>query len=157
MPMYQYYCEKCDRNFGTIVAYKNRKRRRKCVNCGDCGCPHTWDYSKSDDKGIGGIRGGDTPKFYGSTQDKKVNDNRWLEKEIKNTANAIKGETGVSPYSRMTPNYEELTKQGRCVRTSEAEGRKKMEKAAEATRTATNTLSKAEKAVVTRPDKQHSN
>ena len=157
MPMYTYYCESCDRNFSTIAAYKNRKRRRKCSNCGKCGCPHTWDYSKSDDNGIQGIRGGDTPKFYSSEKYAENRDNQWLKSEIDNTKEAIKGESGTSPYSKMTPNYEVLEEQGVMKKVSESEAKRRKDFAGKVVRDAAKSMSQTELDQAMRPDKADSN
>lgn len=157
MPMYTYYCESCDRNFTTIAAYKNRKRRRKCGNCGKCGCPHTWDYSKSDDKGIQGIRGGDTPKFYQTEKYAENRDNQWLKSEIDNTKEAIKGETGASPYSKMTPNYEVLKELGMVKKVSESEAKARKDFAGKVVRDAAKSMSQTELDQAMRPDKADSN
>jgi len=142
MPMYTYYCESCDRNFSTIAAFKNRKRRRKCSNCGKCGCPHTWDYSKSDDIGIQGIRGGDTPKFYGDISKRKKVEKKWLEDECKHAKGAIKGDSGVSPYSKMDINHEFMVKQGVAKKVSKKEARIRKKNSRKLTQYAAKDISK---------------
>jgi Na+-translocating ferredoxin:NAD+ oxidoreductase RnfC subunit len=129
------------------------KEMKRVIDCPECGkeCPRTLDGQD-----FSFTMPGATPKFYKSEENKKKMDNRWLNDEIENTKSAVKGETGVSPYSRMSINYEELGRQGVCKKNTTEQSKQKKESAGKAVRAAEKTMSETEKAQTTRKDRAHS-
>ena len=118
MPAYQYYCDKCDRNSTHIIPWKEKDEVQKCNHCENEKCTYTLDYSKSDSSKSFGFKGGDTPNFYG-THTLKGQEKQWMEGEVKNTKEALKYDSGVSPYSKVTMSYDVLEKKGVVKRVDE--------------------------------------
>ena len=145
MPFYNYYCNRCDANYGDLRKYEERNKKLTCPECGKRQCPLTYDCSKNADgnKSSTSVRvEGGTPKFYKSESYKKNRDNRWINDEIKHTKDAIKGESGVSHYSAMRPNYEFIRAEGGCERVSNEEAKKKEKAAAKAVQDAAKAMEK---------------
>jgi putative FmdB family regulatory protein len=134
MPYYSYYCNRCDLNYSDLRKYEERDKKLTCPECGKRQCPLTYDCSKNADGNTSGpairVEGG-TPKFYKSSSYKTKRDNQWISDEIKTTKDVIKGESGVSPYSAMRPNYEYIRKEGGCEKVSKEESNKRKKKATE--------------------------
>ena len=127
MPSYDYYCKKCDVNHTDLRTYEEREKTSTCPECGKRRCPRTYDLSKSRESGGVSIKGGGTPKFYGSLENRKKNERKWLEDEVKNADKATQCETGVSPYAKMGIDHEYWAKEGvaKKVTKKEAALRKK--------------------------------
>jgi len=103
MPYYNYYCNRCDANYGDLRKYEERNKKITCPECGKRQCPLTYDVSKNAEKGGGmgiSVNGG-TPKFHQSESLNKKYAKEWYEKEIDNTKDAIDSLNGAeSPYAR---------------------------------------------------------
>lgn len=127
MPNYNYYCNRCDVNHTDLRKYEEREKTSTCPNCGKRRCPRTYDLSKSEGSTGVFIKGGGTPKFYKSNEDRKKVEKRWLEDEVKNADKATQCETGVSPYSKMSIDHDYWVKEGvaKKVTVKEARQRKK--------------------------------
>jgi hemerythrin superfamily protein len=96
----------------------------------------TYDLSKSEGSTGVFIKGGGTPKFYKSNEDRKVVEKRWLEDEVKNADSATKCETGVSPYSKMNIDHEYWEKEGVAKKVSAKEARQRKKNARKLTQEA---------------------
>lgn len=132
---YNYFCEKCEYNFHLLREHEEREKKGTCTECGKRQCPYTLDASRNRPKTyVRKIRV--TDGDGGENRDATHKANRWHDTEVRNTAAAIEGKTGVSPYAQMTINPEELEKQGRAKRVSDEEARERRKRAEKISRRA---------------------
>lgn len=148
MPFYNYYCDSCDDLFEELVPMSKFKDPHECPSCG-CMCEKTVEGQTFNAHGVG-LKDG-----FGKASNAKV-EKAWMEQEVKNTENAIKGETGASPYSRMSMNMDVLEKQGRCKRVSAKEAAARKKSAKKLTQDAARNLNAEDLKTVTRPDRADS-
>ena len=128
LKVYNYFCKRCAYNFELLREFDEREKGGTCTECGKRQCPYTLDRSRNRTQTPGPkthVTDGDGAK----NRDDLYKANRWHDTEVRNTAAAIEGKTGVSPYSQMTINPEELEKQGRAKRVSDTEAREKRKRA----------------------------
>jgi len=118
MPTYVYFCEKCDKNFDDLCTYEQSKEDKSCPNCETEKCERTYDLSKSDSKSGVVVHSTGQMNYYDVTS-RKAQEKEWMESEVKNTKQALKYETGASPYSRVKIPYEKLEKEGVLKKASE--------------------------------------
>ena len=123
MPIYQYKCNKCEEIREVMATMSKMKKWVKCAKCG-----------KRAIRDMGGsvadftVQGG-TPTYHHNSsvveRDNRYKAHKWHDEEVRNTSNAIEGKTGVSPYSQMRINHEELAKKGVVKRASPEEAKEK--------------------------------
>lgn len=116
MPYYNYYCKRCDTNYGDLRKYEDRNKTHTCPECGKRKCPLTYDCSKNATKGGGmliNVQGG-TPKFYHNVGvGNKKHEEDWLQEEIDNTKQVLKdANKGTAPYKDQQIPFDKLAKSG---------------------------------------------
>ena len=65
----------------------------------------------------------------------------WMEGEIQNSKDAIKGETGINPYSNYTINHDEAVKQGLAKKVNPRAAKQRKESSAKLTQDASKGMS----------------
>lgn len=132
MPYYNYYCNRCDANYGDLRKFEERNKKLTCPECGKRQCPLTYDTSKDAKRGGGmgiSVQGG-TPKFYQNETLNKEYAKEWYEKEIDNTKDALTSlNGGESPYERYNMDYDAMLKNGTLKRSSEKDSKRKQKNA----------------------------
>jgi hypothetical protein len=120
------------------------KDMKKWVKCPECGkrANRIFEITGTQIN----VQGG-TP-IYDKRRDHKKDcgvATRWHDDEVRKTEKALDFKTGISPYSKMIPNYSELEKQGVVKKASKEQQKDHKEKATKITKDAVSKLSGAEK------------
>ena len=141
---YNYFCKKCGYNFHLLREYEEREKKGTCTECGKRQCPYTLDASRNRSKTY--VRKIRVMDGDGSiNRDDEYKAKRWHDEEVRNTAAAIEGKTGVSPYAQMRINPEELEKQGLAKKVSDKEARERKRRAHKISKDAASQLTGKEK------------
>ena len=150
MPIYSYKCDDCETFTYEVFSMSEMK---PCIQCPKCGgeSPRSLEGQSMNFK-----MEGSTPKFFKNSENAKKKDEAWLSQEIDNTAQALKNETGASPYSRMSMNMDVLEEQGQCKRVSEKEAKARKDTAAKLTQEVSKAATTEEMKIITREDRTHS-
>jgi len=150
MPIYEYKCKECRVIYDLNCSMKDMK---KYIMCRECGKRATRCY-----EGQSFIIDMDEPtgKFYHNVGNDKGSALKWHDGAVKATEDALKFDSGVSPYSRMSLNYDELEKQGKCKKVSSKEAKARKKSSAKMVRDAANNMGKGELDIVTRADRTKS-
>jgi len=129
------------------------KDMKKYIMCRECGKRATRCY-----EGQSFIIDMDEPTgiFYHNVGSDKGSALKWHDGAVKASENALKFDSGVSPYSRMSLNYDELQKQGKCKKVSSKEAKARKKSSAKMVRDAANNMGKGELDIVTRADRTKS-
>jgi len=144
MPFYEYLCASCNHIEDVMCSMSDMKKWVKCPECGKRAKRHMSDGSIADFTVEGG-----TPTFYRNQtdieRDNTYKAHKWHDEEVRNTAEAIKGKTGVSPYSQMKIDHEVLRKAGIARKATPEEAEKKRKRAIELNKDAVSKLKGIEK------------
>jgi len=129
------------------------KDMKKYIMCRECGKRATRCY-----EGQSFIIDMDEPTgiFYHNVGSDKGSALKWHDGAVKASENALKFDSGVSPYSRMSLNYDELQKQGKCKKVSSKEAKARKKSSSKMVRDAASNMSKGELDIVTRADRTKS-
>jgi len=141
MPIYNYYCKRCDANYSDLRKYEDRNKKITCPECGKRQCPLTFDSSKNAHKV-------EVPSFSQTETLDNQYAKEWYEEEIENTKDALTSlNGGESPYARYTMNYDKLVEQGTLKRVSDRKANQK--------RKAAETLAKMQAENISEHDKKY--
>ena len=145
MPNYMYFCEKCDMNFDDLCTFEQSKEEKTCPDCSAVPCPRTYDLSKSKYKT--GVMDNSTGRvsYYDSTHSREAMEKEWIHDAVKGTEEALKYESGVSPYSRVKIPYEKLAREGKLNRVSEEEQKLRIKAAQTTVSEASKNMSKEDR------------
>ena len=150
MPIYEYKCEDCKVIFDLYCSMKDMKKYVMCTECGKraprCVAGQSFSFTME----------GKTEKFYRSTGEDTSKAIQWHDQEVRNTEKALKFDSGVSPYSRMSINYDEMEKQGVCKKVSSKEAKARNKSTEKMVKDAANKMSEGELKLATRPDRTKS-
>jgi len=148
MPMYNYECTSCEVVFDEFVSMEYYKEPQEHAECGNL-CYRTAEGQTFNAHGIG------LKERYTEGRQKQT-EKAWMEQEVENTSEALKGETGASPYSKMSMNIDVLEKQGRCKKVSQKDAHARKKSAEKLNQDAAKNLSAEDVEIVTRPDRARS-
>ena len=152
MPYYNYYCKRCDANYGDLRKYEERNKKLTCPECGKRQCPLTYDCSKNADGRTSSVSirvEGGTPKFYHSVGvGNKKHEEDWLQGEIDNTKKVLKdANKGGSPYADKHIDFEHFAKEGVMKKVSRKKAKERLD--------ASNTISKTAAPNLTEKDYEY--
>lgn len=150
MPIYEYECRKCKIIYDLYCPMKDMKKYLICRECGKRATRFYEGQSFRIDMDE------PTGKFYHNVGNDKSSALRWHDGAVKATEDALKFDSGVSPYSRMSLNYDTLEKEGYCKKVSTKEADAKKKSTAKMVRDAANNMSSGELDIATRPDRTKS-
>ena len=133
MPLYNYYCTSCDKVFEDLVSGSKYKEPQECPKCGTLS-ERTAYGQKINAHGLGLTEGR-------GEGDKAKTEHRWMEKEIQTTKGALKGKSGVSPYTNYKINKEAAVQAGLAKKVDPKTARQKKKNAAKLTQTVSKAMS----------------
>jgi putative FmdB family regulatory protein len=137
MPIYNYVCSSCSIIFEELVSIDYYKEPQEHDECGTL-CNRTAEGQEIVAHGIGLTEGrGDG--------DKAKIDHRWMEEEIGNTKTAIKGESGVSPYTNYKIDNDVAVEKGLAKKVSPKKSKERQDIKSQRMKTVAKGLSETDK------------
>jgi|10_taG_2_1085330.scaffolds.fasta_scaffold04083_2 putative FmdB family regulatory protein len=147
MPLYNYECTKCDSWFSLLSSYEERKKWSKCKVCGA-----RANYTILGQQILGLVKDPAVPKTLSKSDAEKMA-KEGQESLVTDTQEALKAESGTSPYAKMTLSQEgvkQLQKEGVARKMTDAEKRSADEGRAAVVRSAAENMSDAQKKAITK-------
>ena len=133
MPMYNYDCTSCGIIFEELVSMDYYKEPQEHDDCGNL-CYRTAEGQGIYAHGIG-------LKEHTRTGSRAKVEHAWMDGEIENTKQVIKGEKGISPYANYKINHEEAAKRGIAKKISPKAAKQKRESNEQLTKNVANKMS----------------
>ena len=121
MPTYVFNCTDHG-NFDDLLSWDEYKANDQKLECPECGVKCEREYDEV--PGRVGVK-----KYTDDLASVNAKGKEGYESLINDTKEALKFETGVSPYSKFVPKWDVLEKQGRVKRNTEDQARQKRENA----------------------------
>ena len=133
MPVYNYDCTSCRVIFEELVLMEYYKEPQEHEDCGNL-CERTAEGQGIYAHGVG-------LKEHTRTGSRAKVEHKWMEDEIKNTAQVIKGESGVSPYTNYQINHDEAVNQGLAKKVAPKTAKQRKKSSKDLTQNAANRMS----------------
>ena len=140
MPFYNYYCKPCEEVFSDLVSGENYQDPQECPSCGKL----SERTARGQEINAHGVGLKEHSRASSSSSRRKVEES-WLEGEIDNTKKAIKGKSGVSPYTNYKINHDEAVNRGLAKKVDPKTAKNRRKSAEKLTQSAAQNMSTSDR------------